>query len=204
METIPTTAIIVKAVEDAISYADFRIKVMNLALKGATTGPNQTESLIEYTRLNDRRMKRWDKTFNIPNEEKLIIHSFAKKVTWLVITEGWCGDAAHILPVLNAVANENKNISLKVILRDEHEALMDMFLTNGSKAIPKLIVLDENNEVLISWGPRPSAATVMVKDYKEKHGALTAEFKEELQLWYNKDKGKTILKDILKLLISLK
>ena len=58
-------------------------------------------------------------------------------------------------------------------------------------------MLDENNEVISSWGPRPSIATKMVNDYKEKHGGLDADFKRDLQVWYNKNKGENIQEDIV-------
>ena len=81
------------------------------------------------------------------------------------------------------------------------EALMNQFLTNGSKSIPKLIAIDDSTDrVVHTWGPRPSTATEMVKDYKDVHGSLDAAFKEELQIWYNKDKGKTIEQDLIELL----
>jgi hypothetical protein len=66
-------------------------------------------------------------------------------------------------------------------------------------AIPKLIQL-ENDEVINTWGPRPTIATKMVADYKAKHGTLTAEFKKDLQIWYNQDKGLNTVEDIINLL----
>ena len=74
--------------------------------------------------------------------------------------------------------------------------LMNRFLTNGSQSIPKLIVLDDNNEVLGSWGPRSKKATKLVTDYKDQHGIIDTKFKEDLQLWYNKDKGREIMNDL--------
>jgi hypothetical protein len=88
-----------------------------------------------------------------------------------------------------------------VVLRDENDALMNQFLTNGGKAIPKLILIDEaSNSVINSYGPRPSEATQLVLDFKAKHGAITTEFKEELQRWYNKDKGQNVISDLMNLL----
>ncbi|WP_338039104.1 hypothetical protein [Maribacter litopenaei] len=40
----------------------------------------------------------------------------------------------------------------------------------------------------------------MVDTFKEQYGTLTPEFRESLQIWYNKDKGESILKDLLGLL----
>lgn len=77
---------------------------------------------------------------------------------------------------------------------------MDLYLTNGGKAIPKILIINDENIVQKTWGPRPSTATKMVLDYKEKNGALDADFKKDLQLWYNKDKGKNIQQDLVELL----
>ena len=121
--------------------------------------------------------------------------------TWLVLTESWCGDAAHLMPVINKVAELNKGIDFKVVLRDENEALMNQFLTNGGKSIPKLIIIDnETGNVQNTFGPRPTEATKLVHDYKTKHGKLTPEFKEDLQGWYNKNKGQNAISDLVSLI----
>ena len=183
------------------TYSEYRTLVSELVEDNSTTGNEKTEALVNYTMLNDRRMKRWDKTVKISDEIKEKIENFNRKTTWLVITESWCGDAAHVMPVINKVAKLNDKIDYKVVLRDENDALMNQFLTNGGKAIPKLIMIDnETNEVVNTFGPRPSVATHLVNAYKAEHGKLTPEFKEDLQRWYNKDKGQSALEDLVGLL----
>ena len=81
--------------------------VKDLVQEQSTTGKQKTEALINYTMLNDRRMKRWDKTVKVSEEVKTRIAKSHKNMTWLVITESWCGDAAHIMPVINKVAELN-------------------------------------------------------------------------------------------------
>jgi hypothetical protein len=80
---------------------------------------------------------------------------------------------------------------------------MDLFLTNGGRSIPKLIALDKENNVIDSWGPRPSVATKMVADFKEKNGVLDPEFKQDLQVWYNKDKGQSVQEDFVSIAAKL-
>jgi len=204
MKTLETTTlnqIISDSLKKGMSYVAYRDLVSKLAITHSTTGNEKTAALIGYTMLNDRRMKRWDKTVKLSDETKDIIGSYDKKVTWLVITESWCGDAAHIMPAINKVAELSSNINLKVVLRDENDKLMNAFLTNGGKSIPKLIAInDKTNEVIATFGPRPKVATEMVNMYKAKHGKLTPEFKEDLQRWYNKDKGQSTINDLLSLL----
>ena len=201
LDTLMINDIISESLEKGTTYSDYRTLVSDLVEDNSTTGNEKTEALANYTMLNDRRMKRWDKTVKVSDEIKTKIEGFNKKVTWLVITESWCGDAAHIVPVINKVAELNDNIDYKVVLRDENDALMSQFLTNGGKAIPKLIMIDnDTSEVINTFGPRPLVATNMVLDYKAKHGQLTPEFKEDLQRWYNKDKGQSTVEDLVSLL----
>jgi len=88
-----------------------------------------------------------------------------------------------------------------VAFRDENEELMNLFLTNGSKSIPKLIVLDaENHTVCGIWGPRPKGATQLIKSYKEQYGTLDETAKTELQLWYLHDKGLSVQTEIVQLM----
>lgn len=193
--------IIENSLKTSMSYQEYISLVDNLVLKNSTTGSEKTEDLVNYTNLNQRRMSRWHKKLVLSESEVNTVKAFNKQIIWLVITESWCGDAAHVMPVINKVSELNDNIHLRVVLRDENPELMDLFLTNESRSIPKLIMLDEETlNVINTFGPRPSAATKMVENYKETYGKLTPEFKENLQLWYNKDKGRTAVKDLINLL----
>ena len=192
--------IIEESLERALSYTEYRNLVSTLLTEGKSTGPNQSEDLLNYSKLNDQRMKRLDKTIQLTEETIAKIKDVKEPQTWLVLTEGWCGDAAQNIPVIHKIAAENPNINLKLVLRDENLELMDAFLTNGGRSIPKLIALNEEKEVINTWGPRPTTATQMVADYKAKNGSLDAEFKENLQVWYNKNKGENTQEDIISML----
>jgi len=193
-------SILTNSLQNSITYSAYRTLVSQLLAEGKSTGPNQSEDLTNYSKLNDRRMQRLDKTIKIDEETSTFIQNIDQQQTWLVITEGWCGDAAQNVPVINKLAELNAKINLRLVLRDENLALMDQFLTNGGRSIPKLIALDSDHSVLFTWGPRPSTATQMVVDYKNEHGALDAAFKQDLQVWYNKDKGQTLQADFKALL----
>jgi len=187
--------------EKSISYQEYRGLVTGLLKEEKSTGLVQSDEIFNYSKLNNSRMKRLDKTFHLSEQSKKVVEGLPEKYIWLVITEGWCGDAAQILPVVNKIAEVSENIDLRIVLRDENENLMNHFLTNGGKAIPKLILLNsDTNEVLDDWGPRPTDATKMVVEQKEKFGGLDADFKKELQHWYNTSKGVAIENDLLDLL----
>lgn len=201
LQDITKDQIINKSLKTSLSYLEYRQFVEKLVDENSTTGHEKTEALAEYTKLNAKRMKRWDKTLKVPEDALQNIQQFNKRTTWIVIIESWCGDAAHVIPVINKVAELNDNIDLKLVLRDENPDLMNAFLTNGGKAIPKLIAVDnESGNVTNTFGPRPTVATKLVADYKAEHGVLTPEFKQDLQVWYNKDKGQSTIEDLTNML----
>jgi len=181
-------------------YDEYRRTIDAFLMVGKSTAKNESESLVEYSKLNVVRMKRLDHTVEVIPELKEYVQRISAPQTWLVITEGWCGDAAQIIPVLNKVAELNKNIQLKFLLRDENLELMDKYLTNGrSRSIPKIIVLDENNEELFNFGPRPKELQELF--YQMKANAIdNNSIKEEMHRWYAKDKTITTQYEIFKLL----
>ncbi|WP_456376926.1 thioredoxin family protein [Lutibacter sp.] len=193
-------SLINRSLQKGISYIEYRKLIKELLTKGISTGGNHSNDFLNYSKLNDKRMDRLDKTLKISEETQSSINNLKNDFTFLVIAEGWCGDAAQIVPVLNKITESSPKINMKIVLRDENEELMNQYLTNGSKSIPKILIIDNNNKVINSWGPRPSIATKMVLDYKEQHGNLDADFKKNLQIWYNKDKGTNTQKELVKLL----
>lgn len=193
-------SLIKNSLKRGVSYSTYRTLIKGLLIEGKSTGNEQTEERFTFSKLNDKRMDRLDKTLQITAETQSFLNQLKNSYTFLVIAEGWCGDAAQILPILNKISEASIKISLKIVCRDENDALMNEFLTNGSKSIPKVIVVDSNNKIINSWGPRPFIATKMVQEYKAKNGVIDTEFKRDLQIWYNKDKGNSTQQDIVKLL----
>lgn len=202
MEVLDTKLELVrKELGKALDYSQYRSLVRGLAERGAATGPVQEGPQIEYTKINDRRMARWDKTLELPELERLKLEDLKGDLLFVVLTESWCGDAAAALPVLAKVAEASPALELKILLRDENPELMDAFLTGGSRSIPKVILLDrEKKEILGDWGPRPKVASQMMEANRSQNGTITDAFKQELQLWYNKDRGQSILAELLDLL----
>lgn len=162
------------------------------------------EQILKYTHMNVRRMKRGDNTFKLNEELRSQILSAGKKMTWLIITEGWCGDAAQLVSAFVHIAGADPSIEVKFVLRDEHPELMDAFLTKGTRSIPKLIILErETLEVLATWGPRPAEAQKLTDDYKNK-GVLTYdEYAVQLHTWYAKDKYQSVQEEIKELLKTI-
>jgi hypothetical protein len=185
---------------NSFSYSEYRKKVTELIAEGKSTGHEQSNDLLHYSELNEARMNRLEKTIAIVDEVKAKLENLDKKYIWLVLAEGWCGDAAQVLPVIHKMAETTNKVELKIALRDDNDALMQHFLTNGGKAIPKLIVLDaETSEVIADWGPRPHGAKQLILEYKAAHGVVDETAKIELQKWYLQDKGISIQHEIVEM-----
>jgi hypothetical protein len=187
-------------ISKAIDYSTYIALIKELVSEGKTSGPTQTEDLVAYTKLNLQRMERIYKTTEISPELIQVLKNITSPQTWLVITEAWCGDAAQNIPLLAKLADIHPYINLKFLLRDENTELIDQFLTNGGRAIPIVIMLDENQHVLHKWGPRPKLAQELVTAYKQAPNMPFDEFKVQLQLWYNKDKTKAQQDEFVSLL----
>lgn len=190
-------SIIQSALQNSHSYNEYRTLVSKLISEGKSTGHEQSADLLHYSELNEVRMKRLEKTLKIDLEVEKALQNLKSEQTWLVISEGWCGDAAQILPIIKLMSEASENIDLKLVFRDENEELINLFLTNGAKSIPKLIILDQNSNVIYHWGPRPEGAKNLIIEYKAKHGIVDEAAKIALQKWYLDDKGISTMKEIV-------
>ena len=199
--TLERQDLVTQSFKEAMTYGDYKVLLGKHAHSFTSTGHTQTEALSQYTVLNDRRLKRWEKTLRFTPDQEALIKSFQRPLNWLVLSESWCGDAPSALAVMQRISALQPAIDFRVVLRDDHPQLMDAFLTHGAQAIPKLIMQDPDSKVILaSWGSRSAAAKELVDAYKAEHGVLTADFRESLQVWYNKDKGQSILKDLTEIL----
>ena len=179
------------ALKSAWNYAEYRQHLEDLLDKGLTTGPNQGEFYLEIAQLNQKRMDRLDKKNRLVEPFTELLRGLKRNYLLLVLSEGWCGDAAQTLPVFNWIAESSPNIDLHVILRDEHTDLMDEYLTDEGQSIPKVLFIDSaTNEVIGDWGPRPVVAQAMSRQYKRSPEPKKpyAEHHIDLHGWYARDK----------------
>jgi hypothetical protein len=196
------TAITREHTKNGFTYEEYRQMGKDLLGQNKTTGNNQSESYIGYSKLNDHRMDRLDKTLTINDELTKLIKSIKRPMIWVVLTELWCGDAAQNLPAL-AKMEEVKpgKVRLLLLLRDENPEVMDAYLTNGSKSIPKLIALDgETREELFTWGPRPKEAQQIMDDYKTAGSPADVDYKKDIQVWYIQNHTAALQKEFAELL----
>jgi hypothetical protein len=113
----------------------------------------------------------------------------------LVIAEDWCGDASNTIPIIAKFAHSVPGLELRIIRRDEYPEVMDRYLTNGSRSIPVVIVLDENFRELGHWGPRP---TVLQGWVMANRGSVPKqELYPQVRTWYARDRGESTLREVL-------
>lgn len=158
--------------------------------------PYDNPDYLNYTKLNWSRQQRWLKVGVLNPDLTNAIEKISKPQLWTVITEAWCGDASHTIPFLHRLSELNPLIKVDYQLRDSPPFLIESYLTNGTRSIPKIIIADEYNQDLSTWGPRPAECQrlylQMVKDHIE-----MGEKKIALQKWYNEDKGESFQLEFL-------
>jgi len=198
------TAIDFNTATQLYTYEEFKNLVNNLLAEGKVTGDIQTEKLVETTKMNMHRMNRIERTAKLNDDLVSALSQINTPLTWYVITEGWCGDGSQNLPILAKMAAQNPNITLKFLLRDENPEIMDAYLTNGGKSVPKLIVINQvTEEELGTWGPRPQKIQEMVVTFKKENPELfKTEFGKNLHLWYAKDKTQAMQKEFVEMVKS--
>jgi hypothetical protein len=190
--------------EVGFSYPEFLEFTEQLVLENRTTGANQSEEYLAYTRMSLQRMVRWNKTSKVSEALEQLLLQVNQPQVWLVITEAWCGDGAQSIPHLAKLADLNPLITLKIVLRDEHPNLMDAYLTNGNRSIPKLVAMTADlQQELFTWGPKPKHLLDRHAAFKQNlDGRSYSDFLEEVHLWYAKNKQKDLESEIYPLISS--
>lgn len=186
--------------EKSNSYEEYRERFEKTVqeIKDGTSKLDHTD----YYVLNWQRSLRNEKTFQLSTTLSEILKGLTTSITWLVITEPWCGDSAQSLAALHKIAKaSNGKIDLKIFYRDSDTTLIDRFLTNGARSIPKLLQLDTQGTVTDVWGPRPKPAQELVVRLKS-NPDTAATYGEELHKWYAENKMITLQEEIGELLKS--
>ena len=182
-----------------VSYDEF-LNIFTRQVSVENIEPLNERDRIYYVnrKINFQRTSRLNKTFIPSDETKQLFSQIEAKQRWFVITESWCGDSAQNLPIIYKLASLCEKIDFKIILRNSNLEFMDLYLTDGKRSIPKLIVFDENDNELCRWGPRPVEAQNLFTKLKNE-GVEKSEINKELHLWYGKNRGKEVEKEITEL-----
>lgn len=184
------------------SYAEYRALITQLLSENKTTGTNHSEDMIKHTTINVVRLNRLDKTAKINDELRETLTN-APSQHWVVLSEAWCGDAAQSMPWINKMSEINSDIKLSILLRDENIDMIDDFLTNNGRSIPKLIAFDKEGYILFDWGPRP---TVIQDEFMQlkSEGLPYEEISTVIHTLYAKNKGIAIQDEFNVILGNLK
>jgi len=154
-----------------------------------------------FATINLQRASRISRSY-VPGEEiTALVTGSSGNQLWGVLSEVWCGDSVQVIPYLSRIASLRHGIAFRILLRDENPDIMDLYLTEGKRCIPKLIVWDGDGKQLFTWGARPAGAQAVVEE------ALAAKLPkdqrlEKLHLWYGRDRGRSIERELAALLRS--
>jgi hypothetical protein len=186
-----------------LPYSAYR---QHIAEALATPQPDEhLAKMLPYYRQAADRMDALMPTVAMPPELQAALGQLKEQYSWAIITEGWCGDASHTVPIIEAVAQASGgHLTTRYFLRDSHPDLIDRYLTNGGRAIPIAVMLhaDTLTEAGV-WGPRPAPLQAIHQELKAKE----TPFKEVIttvNAWYDEDGTRTTQQEILALVQGLK
>ena len=151
----------------------------------------------------EEHLELWEGVFRRSETPKWALDQVEKLgLDWklLVIAEDWCGDASNLVPVVARFALDAPRVDLRIVKRDENPDLMDMYLTNGSRSIPIVVVLDAEYRPVGHWGPRPAELQEFVITEKRAGERPVSEIYKDTRRWYAKDRGETTLREVLEVM----
>lgn len=182
---------------DGMTYAEYKA---HWEAERTADLPDEADAsdrrMMHYLNYNHERQASVHAAYTVSEDLDDALDALDTPQTWMVLTEPWCGDSAFSLPVIAEAAQSHPDIDLRILLRDDNLDLMDRFLTDGSRSIPKLAALDENGTVLFTWGPRPDVA-------QDRYDALNADGKDKMAIvkalldWYDKDGWQHVERELI-------
>ena len=200
--TFMNTSVLQTAYSSGLSPDEYNQHFTQRAQLATDQSAQNHDEHLQYVPMNKQRSARIEKTYIPSPEITQIVEKIQTRQTWLVITEDWCGDSSQIVPYILSIAKLSTNITIRFLLRDSFPEIMDKYLTNGTKSIPKIIAFDTQDEKeLWTWGPRPSQAA---QEFLQRKAEGMAKSDNQLLLhkWYAQDKGKNIEREIGELIIN--
>jgi len=181
-------------IESALTYPEYRQLINDTLVSPPVDAA--AEKMRHYIQKNVVLMDEYDSSYRV-SPELLAAVTAAQPATWLVITEGWCGDAAFNVPMFHVLEQlVPEKIKLRLVLRDSNLELIDANLTDGGRAIPKLVALSEELTPIGHWGPRPAGLQELMKQWK-KDGLELKQIIPKVHNWYNADKTHSLQQELI-------
>lgn len=182
-------------VDKGISYSEYLDAVK--AQMNQMKEEGDPKDYVQYYFLGLTRMERWNKTFELTSVQKEELQSIKPDFSFLSISEGWCGDASQILPIIEKIAIE-LGVKHQIVFRDENPELMDAYLTEGAKSIPIIIGVKSDGSEKFHFGPRPAKGMEFLYKHKEDpENYTTHEFHKDLHQYYTQNKGLDIFNELV-------
>jgi hypothetical protein len=180
-------------IDSGLSYIAYQQGINDILSKPSVN--EASEKMRSYTQNNIALMYLYDQTYKLSDKLKTRLE-MAPPTMWLVITEGWCGDAAFNVPMLAAIERALPNkVKLRIFLRDSNLELMDAHLSDGGRSIPKLVIISKAYKKLGTWGPRPEGLQILMKIWK-REGLALKELIPKVHEWYNTDATRSIQNEL--------
>jgi hypothetical protein len=190
------TSVLQTAYSSGLSPDEYNQHFSQRAHLASDPSSQSQDDHLQYVLLNKQRTARIEKTYTPSPEIIKIVEKIEAPQTWLIITEDWCGDSSQIVPYILSIAKLSPHITVRFLLRDSFPEIMDKYLTNGTRSIPKIIAFNtQSEEEIWTWGPRPAhAAQGFIQ--RKAEGMAKSDNQLQLHKWYAQDKGKSIEKEI--------
>lgn len=142
---------------NGLPYEDYLTRWEREQDAGPTAAMSKRErKMLHYKKYNYQRTQAVHDAYVPSDALRDALSTLDEPQLWMVLTEPWCGDSAYNLPVIAEAAAAADAVTLRILYRDENLDIMDQYLTDGGRSIPKLVAFREDGKELFTWGPRPS------------------------------------------------
>jgi hypothetical protein len=158
---------------NGLSYEDYREHWRDQKDASPDGADPDERRRIHFLNYNWERQAHVHDTHTPSDDLRDAIDRLDEPQLWMVLTEPWCGDSAFLLPVIAEAAALSDEVTLRILLRDENLDVMDQYLTDGSRSIPKLVAFAEDGTERFVWGPRPEGA-------RERYAELNEEYDDKM------------------------
>jgi len=156
---------------------------------------------LDYSQKNVERMRDVYERTAVEDHLRDAIKGLGPEIRLLVLSGDWCGDCVANVPPIARLADLNLKIQYRILDRDRHDDLMQEFLTNGARSVPKVVVASGDMAKVATWGARPAECQAIMDQNKGK--LPKEEIVPMIRAWYEKDNGRTLLKEIWALISGL-
>jgi hypothetical protein len=141
---------------DGLTYEEYLTRWEREQDAAPTAAMSKKErKMLHYKKYNYQRTQAVHDAYAPSDALRGALKALDAPQLWMVLTEPWCGDSAYNLPVIAEAADVADAVTLRILYRDQNLDIMDQYLTDGGRSIPKLVAFHENGQELFTWGPRP-------------------------------------------------